>query len=107
MRKVIKKDEGSELERAYRANKKGLLTWATRATRSIADAEDLVQDAFTAALADTESLIDVDDLAAWLFAALRNKVRDLWRQRDLGSFTSEFKAAVPRHGVVLVRVTTH
>jgi alpha-galactosidase len=34
-------------------------------------------------------------------------VRDLWRQRDLGSFTSEFKAAVPRHGVVLVRVTTH
>ncbi len=33
-----------------------------------------------------------------------HKVRDLWRQRDLGSFTGQFQAAVPRHGVVLVKV---
>lgn len=31
-------------------------------------------------------------------------VRDLWRQKDLGSFASEFTAKVPRHGVVLLRV---
>jgi alpha-galactosidase len=31
-------------------------------------------------------------------------VRDLWRQKDLGLFEDEFKAAVPRHGVVLVNV---
>ncbi len=31
-------------------------------------------------------------------------VRDLWRQKDLGTYTGEFKASVPRHGVVLVRV---
>ena len=31
-------------------------------------------------------------------------VRDLWRQKDLGKFDGEFKAHVPRHGVVLVRV---
>lgn len=29
-------------------------------------------------------------------------VRDLWRQKDLGTFNSEFKAEVPEHGVVLV-----
>jgi alpha-galactosidase len=34
----------------------------------------------------------------------RHKVRDLWRQRDLGMFNHEFSSAVPRHGVVLVRV---
>jgi alpha-galactosidase len=31
-------------------------------------------------------------------------VRDLWRQKDLGKFEGEFKASVPRHGVVLVRL---
>jgi len=31
-------------------------------------------------------------------------VRDLWRQKDLGSFDTEFTAKVPRHGVVLIRL---
>jgi alpha-galactosidase len=31
-------------------------------------------------------------------------VRDLWRQRDLGSFADRFEAKVPRHGVVMIRV---
>jgi alpha-galactosidase len=32
------------------------------------------------------------------------KVRDLWRQKDLGTFPDAFTATVPRHGVALVRV---
>ncbi len=32
------------------------------------------------------------------------KVRDLWRQKDLGIFSDQFATAVPRHGVVLVRI---
>ena len=32
------------------------------------------------------------------------KVRDLWRQQDLGLFTGQFEAEVPLHGVVLVRI---
>jgi alpha-galactosidase len=31
-------------------------------------------------------------------------VRDVWRQKDLGHFESEFKTVVPRHGVVLARL---
>jgi len=31
-------------------------------------------------------------------------VRDLWRQQDLGKFDGQFKATVPSHGVVLVRL---
>jgi alpha-galactosidase len=34
-----------------------------------------------------------------------HKVRDLWRQQDLGKFSGRFQATVPRHGVVLVKVT--
>ena len=35
----------------------------------------------------------------------KHKVRDLWRQKDLGSFGEQFEAKVPRHGVVLVRIS--
>ncbi len=35
----------------------------------------------------------------------KHKVRDLWRQKDLGTFDNEFKATVPRHGVVLVKIS--
>lgn len=31
-------------------------------------------------------------------------VRDLWRQKDLGSFAGGFTATVPKHGVVLIRM---
>jgi alpha-galactosidase len=32
-------------------------------------------------------------------------VRDLWRQKDLGRFDGRFETAVPRHGVVVVRIS--
>ena len=34
----------------------------------------------------------------------RCEVRDLWRQQEIGTFTRQFTAAVPAHGVVFVRV---
>lgn len=34
----------------------------------------------------------------------RQPVRDVWRQKNLGRFTGEFKADVPRRGVVLVKI---
>jgi alpha-galactosidase len=35
----------------------------------------------------------------------QQNVRDLWRQTNLGKFPDQFKTDVPRHGVVLVKVT--
>jgi len=32
------------------------------------------------------------------------RIRDLWRQRDIGRSNESFKAQVPRHGVVLMRL---
>ncbi len=78
----MNRDTRSNLETAYRENRRGFLAWATRATRSLTDAEDLVQDAFVTALAGAESFSAVDDVAAWLFTSVRNKVRDLWRRGE-------------------------
>ena len=33
------------------------------------------------------------------------QVRDLWRQKDQGMFEGHFTAKVPRHGVVLIKIT--
>jgi alpha-galactosidase len=33
------------------------------------------------------------------------KVRDLWRQKDLGAFTDGFQGTVPTHGVLLLRIS--
>jgi alpha-galactosidase len=35
----------------------------------------------------------------------QQRVRDVWHQHNLGSFTSAFSSQVPAHGVVLVRLT--
>ena len=32
------------------------------------------------------------------------KIRDLWRQKDLGSFTGKYTSKIPSHGVVLVKI---
>jgi alpha-galactosidase len=34
------------------------------------------------------------------------RVRDLWRQKDRGSFKTEFKSEVLPHGVVLLRLSS-
>ena len=33
------------------------------------------------------------------------RVRDLWRQVDLGTPSREYRATIPRHGVALVRLS--
>jgi alpha-galactosidase len=33
-----------------------------------------------------------------------HRVRDLWRQKDLGTSRNQFIAKAPRHGVVFVRM---
>ena len=50
--------------------------------------------------------IETEVLARWEDLGLQGShtVRDLWRQRDLGTFEDTFKTSVPRHGVVLIRL---
>ncbi len=45
-------------------------------------------------------------LVNWSSLALKGKhtVRDLWRQKDLGKYTTAFQTKVPRHGVVLLKI---
>lgn len=42
----------------------------------------------------------------WQDLGLQGKytVRDVWRQKDLGSFTGEYSAEIPKHGVLLLNL---
>jgi alpha-galactosidase len=53
-------------------------------------------------LGETEAAVT----ASWADLRVSGKktVRDLWRQKDLGTFTNEFIAEVPKHGVALFRL---
>ena len=44
---------------------------------------------------------------AWpdLGLAGQQRARDLWRQRDLGAYDGRYETTVPRHGVVLLRLS--
>ena len=35
----------------------------------------------------------------------KHQVRDLWRQKDLGTFNAEYRTSVTRHGVVLLKIS--
>jgi len=67
------------IERTYRERGRGFLAWARRHAPDAATAEDILQDAFIRALANADALSPVEDLAAWIFSAMRNRLIDLWR----------------------------
>jgi RNA polymerase sigma factor (sigma-70 family) len=70
------------IEAAYREKRSDLVGWAAAATRDAPEAEDLLQSAFLGALENLDALSAVENLGAWLFASLRNRVIDRWRARE-------------------------
>jgi RNA polymerase sigma factor (sigma-70 family) len=70
------------IERTYRERRRGFLAWARRHAPDTETAEDILQDAFIRALANADALSPVEDLAAWIFSVMRNRLIDLWRGQD-------------------------
>ena len=52
-----------------------------------------------------EQKLDITVGATQIGISGTHKVRDLWRQTDIGTFNEYFGAQVPEHGVVLLRLT--
>ena len=51
--------------------------------------------------------MDMPVSVRWSELGIKGKqtVRDLWRQKDLGTFDNEFSRVVPRHGTLFVKLT--
>jgi RNA polymerase sigma factor (sigma-70 family) len=70
------------IEKTYRERRGGFLAWAKRHAPDEASAEDALQDAFIKAIANADALSLVENIAGWIFAAMRNRLIDLWRRAD-------------------------
>ena len=73
-------DTRRDIERSYRENRRGFLAWARRHAPDLETAEDILQDAFFKAVAKADALSPIDDIAAWIFASMRNRLADLFRR---------------------------
>jgi RNA polymerase sigma factor (sigma-70 family) len=90
------------IERTYRERRRGFLAWARRHAPDAETAEDILQDAFIRAIANADALVPVQDVAAWIFSAMRNRLTDLWR----GEGARRRAGAIELPEEVLERVAT-
>jgi len=67
------------IERTFRERRRGFLAWALKHAPDPSTAEDILQDAFIRAVSNADALSPVEDLAAWIFTAMRNRLTDLFR----------------------------
>jgi len=52
----------------------------------------------------SKSALDITAEWSTLGVTGSQKVRDLWRQKDIGVFEGSYKANIPRHGVAMLRM---
>jgi RNA polymerase sigma factor (sigma-70 family) len=72
----------TDLEKTYRKEGPRLLNWIRRRLGVNEDPEDLFQEIFTRAADVLDAARPVDNLVSWLYAAARNAVVDVWRERE-------------------------
>jgi RNA polymerase sigma factor (sigma-70 family) len=78
---VVKESASAKrtIEKTYRERRSGFLAWAKRHSPGDETAEDVIQDAFVRAVANANAFSVVEDVAAWIFSALRNRLIDVVR----------------------------
>lgn len=71
-------------------------------------AKDMLDGLKAVGLFNRDSLFEDSNQITLNFADLKIKgkqrIRDLWRQKDLGTFDGSFTATVPPHGVLMIRL---
>jgi RNA polymerase sigma-70 factor, ECF subfamily len=92
--------EPEAFEQTYDLYSPGLFRFALRMLNSAADAEDAVQEVFTALAAGRRSLADVADLKAYVFTVMRNTVARMVRLRK--RVADEKSAAVAGSNLIVV-----
>ncbi len=70
-----------QVEQAYQAERDHMLRYAgSRVNRE--EAEDILQDVFFNALRSLDSMEPIHNVSGWLFAALKNRITDWYRNKQ-------------------------
>jgi RNA polymerase sigma-70 factor (ECF subfamily) len=76
----IQREDDIEIQELYSASYRRLLGQLIAVTGSVAEAEDVVQEAFVRALDRPRQLLDADNPEAWLRTVAVNLARSRWRR---------------------------
>jgi RNA polymerase sigma-70 factor (ECF subfamily) len=90
--------EPSDIERVYRARYSAFIALATASTGDVAEATDVVQEAFATALRKRRRFRSEGTLEAWLCRIVLNKARDRRRKRSRRPFLTTADPAISTNG---------
>lgn len=79
----------ARFEATWRSGRDSFLAQAGRGTRNQAEAEDVLGDVVLRALGNLSALANVQNLRAWIYAAIRNRIIDLWRHQNVRQASGE------------------
>jgi len=78
----------AEIERLYRTERKRFLGFIRQRVRTQEEAEDILQDVFANVLAAAATVEGpIENVASWVFTAVRNRIIDSYRKKRTESFT--------------------
>ncbi len=79
---------GLQIENLFRRDRNKLVGFIRERVRSKEEAEDILQDVFTNVLAAASEVTEpIENLGAWVFTAIRNRIIDSYRKKRPQTFT--------------------
>ncbi|XDD49962.1 RNA polymerase sigma factor [Leptospira sp. WS92.C1] len=69
------------LEQFYRRERRKILAWIRYRVADPEEAEDLLQESFVSALGEMNAAGEIENIIAYTYSVLRNKIKDWYRKR--------------------------
>lgn len=81
-------DLAAQIEQLFKTDRKKFLGFIRQRVRSQEEAEDILQDVFTNVLAASANVQKpIENIASWVFTAVRNRIIDSYRKKRAETFT--------------------
>lgn len=81
-------DLALQIEQLFKNDRKKFLGFIRQRVRSQEEAEDILQDVFTNVLAASHNVQKpIENIASWVFTAVRNRIIDSYRKKRAETFT--------------------
>jgi RNA polymerase sigma factor (sigma-70 family) len=81
-------DLAFQIEELFKNDRKKFLGFIRQRVRSQEEAEDILQDVFTNVLAASRNVQKpIENIASWVFTAVRNRIIDTYRKKRAETFT--------------------
>ncbi|TGM10180.1 sigma-70 family RNA polymerase sigma factor [Leptospira barantonii] len=76
----------ASLEQFYRRERRKILAWIRYRVADPEEAEDILQESFVSALGEMNAAGEIENVIAYTYAVLRNKVKDWYRKRKTNRY---------------------